>query len=303
MKPKIAVLLAAYNGILYLPRQIESILSQKDVDLTLFVSVDSSSDGTEQWVDDFAKTDRRVVVLPHGGHFGRAAKNFFRLLLDVDFSGFDYVAFADQDDIWFDDKLKRHAQISKSHGAEGVSSNVMAFWSDGKQKLISKAQPQRKLDYLFESAGPGCTFLMTPWLVNAVKDVLLDEACNASQVAMHDWLAYAVCRASGRSWVIDKEPSMMYRQHGDNEFGANHGIKAKYSRFVRLYRGWYRNEVLKTVNIACTLSQAKNLHHIRVLLNGARYVQRLQLLKFARQARRKFSERIFLALMIIFGIF
>jgi len=137
--------------------------------------------------------------------------------------------------------------MSKSYGADGVSSNVLAFWPDGKQKLIHKAQPQREFDYLFESAGPGCTFLMTPWLINKVKDLLLDESGVAGHVALHDWLVYAVCRASGKKWVIDKTPSMLYRQHGSNEFGANHGIRAKYARFLRMYRGWYKHEVLKSL--------------------------------------------------------
>lgn len=303
MKPKIAVLLAAYNGLSYLPQQVDSILAQKEVELTLFVSVDSSSDGTEDWVDRLAQNDSRVKVLPHGRHFGGAAKNFFRLLLDVDCSGFDFVAFADQDDIWFDDKLARHAQISKNQGADGVSSNVIAFWPDGKKKLIHKANLQRRLDYLFESAGPGCTFLMTPWLVNKVKDVLLDDSGMASHVALHDWLVYAVCRASGKKWVIDKTPSMLYRQHAGNEFGANYGIRARYARLVRLYRGWYRNEVLKITNIVCSFSQAEDLHKIRGPLSGTCYAQHLRLLKFAGQTRRELGERLFLALMIIFGIF
>jgi len=48
----------------------------KEVELTLFVSVDSSSDGTERWFDRLAENDARVVLLPHGRHFGGAAKNF-----------------------------------------------------------------------------------------------------------------------------------------------------------------------------------------------------------------------------------
>lgn len=303
VKPKIAVLLAAYNGLSYLPQQVESILAQKEVELTLFVSVDSSSDGTEDWVDRLAQNDPQVKILPHGRHFGSAAKNFFRLLLEVDLLGFDFVAFADQDDIWFDDKLIRHAQISKNQGADGVSSNVIAFWPDGRQNLINKAQLQRKFDYLFESAGPGCTFLITPWLANTVKGVLADTSGIACQVALHDWLVYAVCRASGKDWVIDKVPSMMYRQHGGNEFGANLGMQAKYARFVLLYRGWYRNEVLKIVNIVCGLSQAEVLHKIKRLLSCTRFAQHLRLLKFVGQARRKFSERLFLAFMIVLGIF
>ena len=95
---KIAVCLAAFNGVRWLAEQLDSILAQEGVAVTVFVSVDQSSDGTEQWIDARAQVDSRIVVLPHGERFGGAARNFFRLLRDVDFSGFDYVSFADQDD-------------------------------------------------------------------------------------------------------------------------------------------------------------------------------------------------------------
>lgn len=42
----------------------------------------------------------------------------------------------------------------------GYSSNVTAFWPANKRKLVSKAQPQRTSDFMFEAAGPGCTYLL-----------------------------------------------------------------------------------------------------------------------------------------------
>jgi len=67
---------------------------------------------------------------------------------------------------------------------------------------IHKSQPQREFDYLFESAGPGSTFLMTPWLFNTLKCLLNDASSIAHEVDLHDWLTYAVCRASVRKWLI-----------------------------------------------------------------------------------------------------
>ncbi|MEA3544360.1 MAG: glycosyltransferase, partial [Thermodesulfobacteriota bacterium] len=98
-KPEIAVLLAAHNGREWLPQQVNSILNQVDVEVTLFVSVDNSTDGTESWFDHLAMVDSRVKVLLHGQCFGGAAANFFRLIRDVNFEPFDYVSFSDQDDI------------------------------------------------------------------------------------------------------------------------------------------------------------------------------------------------------------
>src|SRR5690606_18556225 len=131
-----------------------SILGQVSVEVTVFVSVDVSTDGTERWIDQRALEDKRIVILPHGQHFGGAARNFFRLVRDIDFSSFDYVSFADQDDIWFEDKLMQAIDMLRESNATAYSGNVLAFWPDGRRMLIEKSQRQRKWDFLFEAAGP-----------------------------------------------------------------------------------------------------------------------------------------------------
>ena len=300
--PKITVCLAAFNGIRWLNEQLDSILAQTGVAVTVFVSVDASIDGTEDWVDARARADSRIVVLPHGHHFGGAAPNFFRILCDIDLSKIDYVSFADQDDIWQQDKLISHVKLMQQNNVDGVSSNVIAFWPNGKTKLINKSQQQRKLDFLFESAGPGCTYLMTPWLVNEVKKLLVDPSSVANRVVSHDWLIYAVCRVSGRKWLIDPTPSMQYRQHGKNTLGANIGLKAKMERLKQVSNSWYLWEILKILEVSCSLSsnpQFQNLKNDMVKL-GLR--SRFNLLRVVPQARRRFYDRIFLALMIILGL-
>jgi len=301
--PEIAVCLAASNGTFWLTEQLDTILAQTGVTVTVFVSVDSSIDGTEDWVDARSQADSRIVVLPHGRHFGGAAPNFFRILCDIDLSKFDYVSFADQDDIWQQDKLIHHVKLMRQNNVDGVSSNVIAFWPTGKTKLIDKSQPQREFDFLFESAGPGCTFLMTPWLINEVKKLLVDPSSVANQVASHDWLIYAVCRASGRRWLIDSTPSMQYRQHGKNVMGANSGLKAKVARLKRISNNWYLWEVLKILEVSCSLSSNTQLQNLKNNMAKLGLRSRFNLLRIVPQARRRFYDRVFLALMIIFGLF
>jgi rhamnosyltransferase len=48
--PKCAVLLAAYNGIKWIDKQVDTLQNQNGVDVHLFVSVDLSNDGTTEWV-------------------------------------------------------------------------------------------------------------------------------------------------------------------------------------------------------------------------------------------------------------
>lgn len=235
---RIAVLLAAYNGMCWLQTQVESILNQKNVNVTLFVSVDKSFDGTEEWFDQLAKKDGRVLVLPHGKSFGGAAPNFFRLISDVKFEDFDYVSFADQDDIWYPDKLERATVQLKLQNADAYSSNVNAFWSSGKKKLLKKSQPQRRWDFLFESAGPGCTYVFMTPLMLEVKRCILFNRKRIQLVGLHDWFCYAYARAKGYRWYIDPRPSLLYRQHEFNQCGANRGLKAFAWRCKNILNGW-----------------------------------------------------------------
>ncbi len=300
---KIVVLMATYNGLKFLPEQVDSILNQVDVAVTLYVSDDNSSDGTFDWLQRLAKADARVILLPKVNRMGSAGRNFYRLICDVDISGFDYVAFTDQDDIWNPDKLYRHVKLIQVENAECVSSNVMAFWPDGSQKLIRKSQPQKSHDFIFEAAGPGCTFLMTPWLVAKLREEIQSPSSSAKNVLMHDWLTYAICRSHKRRWVIDTVPSLMYRQHANNVIGANSGIKAIFSRLRKINDGWYRGEVSKICDVAVGINPDPKLIKLSGLLKARTFFSQLQLLPYVFQGRRKFVDRVVLGLTIVLFVF
>lgn len=301
---RVLVLLATFNGIKWLPEQVDSILGQTGVSVRLLVSDDMSIDGTAEWLRELSNKDDRITLLPHLRKFGSAATNFYRLILDADISAYDYFAFSDQDDIWEHDKLSRHILIASNGGFDGVSSNVTAFWSNGKSIAIRKTSAQRELDYLFESAGPGCTYLITPWLIGELRKVLLDSDSGAANVALHDWLVYAVCRSAGRRWHIDNVSSVQYRQHDNNEFGANHGVRAKLSRVRRLKSGWYRGEVIKVLKI-CMMIKPRDTVYVDLLemLCTKTVGGRVRLLSVVDKARRKTIDRIALLAAISCGLF
>jgi rhamnosyltransferase len=250
-RPKVAVCLAAYNGIRWLGQQLDSILNQRNVSVTVFISVDQSADGTEAFVESLAKSNDRIVQLPQGVRFGGAAANFFRLLGDVDFGGFDYVSLADQDDIWFEDKLSRAIDIltGREPGFDCYSSNVVAFWEDDTRKLIDKAQPQRKWDFVFEAAGPGCTYVLKVSVVAELKPLLLSFQEQISKIGLHDWFIYAFSRAKGYKWFIDPVPSMLYRQHSSNQVGVNSGLRAYLWRSKKVFGGWAISQARQIVQL------------------------------------------------------
>jgi rhamnosyltransferase len=242
VNPRFLVLLAAYNGLQWLDEQVDSILNQQDVDVTILVSVDASSDGTEEWVNRIAQQESRVRVLPHGKRFGGAAKNFFRLLSEASTEGFDYFAFADQDDIWLPQKLARSHQVLAGGAVQAYSADVLAFWPDGREHLIRKSQPQVRYDFLFEAAGPGCTYIFSVELVKALKASLIDNAARIGEVSLHDWYCYAFARANGFKWFIDDHVHMRYRQHENNQVGVNTGLKAFRKRLAQVREGWWLSQ-------------------------------------------------------------
>ncbi len=299
----VAVLMAVKNGLAYLPAQIDSILNQHGCQVTLFISDDGSTDGSLHCLQQYAKKANNIKLLPKVKPLGSAAKNFYRLITEVETNGFAYVALSDQDDIWLPDKLSRHIKLAQKHHADGISSNVTAFWPDGRERLLDKAQPQRELDYLFESAGPGCTFLMSPWLIGKMREQLLDGVSPAKEIIYHDLLTYSVCRAYGHKWLIDPAPSVKYRQHQSNELGANVGVGAKWLRLLKLRQSCFRDEVIKLAKVSYKVSANPNIRQLIEILKNKNFSSQIRLLLLLPKTRRKTSDRLMLAGAILLGLF
>jgi rhamnosyltransferase len=296
-KKKVGVLLAAFNGEPWLAEQVLSILEQKCVDVHLYISLDKSDDSSMSICNKFCLEYKNVTLLPYGATFGGAGKNFYRLFIDVDISDYDFIALSDQDDIWNPDKLISSVDILSEY--DGYSSNVIAFWEDGKEILINKAQEKKEWDYLFEAAGPGCTYVLRRDVAIKFKTWLIEHYDKVTHdIALHDWLIYAFCRHFGYRWFIDPRPGMRYRQHANNQVGTNNSISAAKKRLLLIKGKWYRNQVTK---IAEHL-ELQNLSMVKYGLNKG-YIGNLYLLFNVNQLRRRLRDRIALSFALLFNIF
>ncbi|MGL6604456.1 glycosyltransferase [Aeromonas hydrophila] len=296
-KKKVGVLLAAFNGEPWLAEQVLSILEQKCVDVHLYISLDKSDDSSMSICNKFCLEYKNVTLLPYGATFGGAGKNFYRLFIDVDISDYDFIALSDQDDIWNPDKLISSVDILSEY--DGYSSNVIAFWEDGREILINKAQEKKEWDYLFEAAGPGCTYVLRRDVAIKFKTWLIEHYDKITHdIALHDWLIYAFCRHFGYRWFIDPRPGMRYRQHANNQVGTNNSISAAQKRLLLIKRKWYRNQVTK---IAEHL-ELQNLSMVKYGLNKG-YIGNLYLLFNVNQLRRRLRDRIALSFALLFNIF
>jgi rhamnosyltransferase len=286
--------MAAYNGMAFLDQQLDSILNQRGVDVHVLISVDRSDDGTEEHVSHLAKTCDRVTHLPHGERFGAAAPNFYRLIREADFDGFTHVALSDQDDVWLPHKLMRATQLLGGMRCAAYSSNVFVWNGSDSKKLLHKSQRQRRWDHLFSSAGPGCTYVFPASVMKQFAEWLVANDPDTTAVDYHDWLAYAWARENGFGWHIDDEPTMLYRQHAENQLGANRGFRAARARLSQIRNGWFHGQVA----LIARLVDASDAPPVSVLRQRT-WRSKLQLLFAGRNLRRSGRDAASLTLLLL----
>ncbi|HAY7929557.1 TPA: glycosyltransferase family 2 protein, partial [Shigella flexneri] len=80
------------------------------------------------------------------------------------------------------------------------------------------------------------------------KKFIINNKNAAQDICLHDWFLYSFARTRNYSWYIDRKPTMLYRQHENNQVGANISFKAKYKRLGLVRNKWYRKEVTKIAN-------------------------------------------------------
>jgi len=289
--PSIAVLLPACNGMLWIEEQINSIFAQIGVDIGLYISIDISDDQTYQWCLSLAQTDERVTILSYGERFGGAARNFFRLIREVNFDKYDFVALADQDDIWLPEKLERATIMIRQHDLQAFSSDVIAFFQDGREQLIKKSHSQKRFDYFFESAGPGCTYVFRSPALSQFKQFLIANWLTVNGLIFHDWVLYAYFRHHQLAWQIDNQATMRYRQHEFNQIGPNAGLGAYMKRLGMVQSKWYAKEVEKL------------FHLIDPTGASGLKLERSFLIRHYRQLRRHPKEALALLFLLLVGLY
>lgn len=102
-RKKIYVMLASYNGSKYIEQQVDSILNQEKVDVTVRISDDGSTDGTFELLQKRYGSLENVIITQRKKGLG-CAGNFMSMIYEAT-ENYDYYAFSDQDDVWAQDKL------------------------------------------------------------------------------------------------------------------------------------------------------------------------------------------------------
>lgn len=218
--PKVAVLMSTYNGDAFLVEQLDSILNQKCVNVSLFIRDDGSSDSTSELLKEYRRLYDNVY-LSFESNIG-VGNSFMTLLYSIP-EEYDYYCFADQDDYWLDNKLIR--AIESIHM---ISDKPVLYASN--QLIVDKSLNPIKLrfssipalDYGSIISGnqiSGCTMVWNATLQNKIINSNNRPPFSLFSLRIHDvWIA-SIAAVLG-TIIFDEKSYILYRQHDNNVVGV-----------------------------------------------------------------------------------
>lgn len=236
----VAVILAYYDGHLFIKDQLHSIFEQSHKALHVFLCDDQSkkpfsSDNLQLNTEQLSK----LSFATHSQNIG-PTKSFLKPLENIT-DKFDYFAFSDQDDIWHEDKIEKAiAKLSKvprstpalycarTEIVDASAKNIL-----GNSPLFSRT-PSFK-NALVQSIGGGNTMVFN----RAAKNLIKNSSLNLD-VIFHDWWVYLIISGAGGYIFFDSKPCLKYRQHDSNFVGSNNSWGARLIRIRLLLQGHFR---------------------------------------------------------------
>jgi glycosyltransferase involved in cell wall biosynthesis len=225
---RVVILMSTFNGERFVEEQLRSILIQLPPDGRVIVRDDGSTDQTVSRIQ--ALCDPRVSII-RGENIG-FARSFLALMAMAPLDA-DMYMLSDQDDVWLPVKVQRAWDHIKEHAHRPtLYCSRLKLVDVNLQPIhlsINWQRPPSFHNALTENIVTGCTAAFNGPALNLVR-----IAGDASLIFFHDWWLYLVVSAFG-DVVFDREPTILYRQHGQNVIGMGAGIQRYWAilRFLR----------------------------------------------------------------------
>ncbi len=213
---KVAVLLSTYNGEKYLKEQIDSILNQTYKNIELIIRDDGSKDNTISILKEYEKKHNNIRLV-QGENLG-FLKSFFELLK---MSNADYYSYADQDDIWIENKIE--IAVNSLNKLDDTKPNMAFSNSDyynENMELIAEGEKNKKYSFLmslFSCVGQGMTMVIN----DKARRVIIENL--PEKCLFHDWWTYMICAGLGEI-SYNNVTTVKYRRMEKNATSEGQGI-------------------------------------------------------------------------------
>lgn len=227
---RIQVLMSTYNATPFLKKQIDSILKQRGCKVDILIRDDGSSDNTVSILSEYSNKFNNVRLVVGKKNLGPAL-SFMNLVMQS--GDYDYFAFADQDDVWDEDKLVIAIEKIEKYSVPSMycTNARLIDGNDGMlggvvYKKVNKAVEFYTISTVGNLLGCGMVFN------KALRDNVI-KAGTPHNLIMHDSYLSTVCVSLEGKIVYDPDPHFSYRIHGNNSIGVATNRKSAAIRFLR----------------------------------------------------------------------
>jgi len=213
-RPRISVVLCTFNGADFVDQQLDSILRQTRLPDEVIVSDDCSTDATAQIVKGFADRHPDLISVVSTERNLGFVRNFTKA---IGLATGDVVFLADQDDVWFEEKIETMVQPFVADPAVGlVYCDAAITRADleptgetlfAKRRRLRLGEPRSAVELIRGVGINGCTMVFRAELKALIEPVGPGWG--------HDhWIAFLAHAVAPVQAV--KQPLMFYRRHGDS---------------------------------------------------------------------------------------
>jgi glycosyltransferase involved in cell wall biosynthesis len=211
-QPMISIAMCTFNGERYLAEQLDSILNQSYHNIELVIVDDFSRDGTLAMLREYAARDPRIRIVANDSNIG-FVKNFKKAMIEC--RG-ELIALADQDDIWFTEKIARLAAAVDDNWliySKVAVINARGEVQDSVFPTVNRLEGRCPLSLILNNCVTGHACLIRRELLELALPVI-------SEMPYHDqWLAIAA--ASRGKLKAGDEVLSYYRKHNNNAVLSN----------------------------------------------------------------------------------
>lgn len=248
----VSIAMCSYNGERFIKEQINSILNQTYENIELIIVDDCSKDKTVEIIQEYLNKDNRIKFYKNENNIG-FVKNFEK---SISLCTGEYIALADQDDIWKNNKL----EVFVSEIKENTLIYSDAILIDKDSKILNKEliRPNANLvkgrcnkAFIFTNCVSGNTLMFKKELIPYILPI-------PEQMSFHDiWIAFV---ASTIGTIIPTEESFtFYRRY--TEQVTHHKEKNYYSILDKLAKkeNFWQNYSQSILNNCIAFKTVNNL--------------------------------------------
>lgn len=226
---RVQVLMSVYNGSKYLQEQLDSIFRQKGIRVSLLVRDDGSQDNSVELLYAYKEKNSFDICIVEGRNIG--IKRSFLSLIEMADRTCDFYAFADQDDIWEEEKLQAAVRVLYSADFEDkpsiYASSVKVFVKNEIRGIAfenASGKSYQFKDFLLKNYFPGCTMVFNKRLLELL---VKHDLSVLNEYPLHDLWLNLVCTGCGGKVFFDNVSYILYRQHEHNAVGVRQNFASK----------------------------------------------------------------------------